>query len=171
MFLPFGGCPALGHRGMTGTYPSTRSGSTRAAGPHQRGHAARAAAQPRPKPDRNAKQGSNEEKREPGAGVPPSAVVVKVGATAQDENPSPPDAQTPGQAMTNHATTDPKICRCTQVAAFIMTAGAHEMLFGSSHRQGLFSEADVGMLRDRTRAFGRKRLRNLFMSWDAGFRT
>ena len=56
MFLRFVGCPALGHRGMTGTYPSTRSGSTRAAGPHQRGHAARArcgaAARPQPKLDR-----------------------------------------------------------------------------------------------------------------------
>ena len=53
------------------------------------------------------KNAEGRREREPEAGVPPLVVVVKVGATAQDENPSPPGAQTPGQTMTNHATTDP----------------------------------------------------------------
>ena len=110
MFLRFGGCPALGHRGMTGTYPPTRSGSTRAAGPHQRGHAARersCGGCGRPQPKLDGKNAEGRREPEPEAGVSPLVVVVKVGATAQDENPSPPGAQTPGQAMTNHATTDP----------------------------------------------------------------
>ena len=41
------------------------------------------------------KNAEGRREREPEAGVPPLVVVVKVGATAQDENPDPPGAQYP----------------------------------------------------------------------------